>query len=228
MKPANPKARSLLAKLQALAEQGIDGERMVARKKLARLRARFDFSAPDTTDTPDLFAGKFKQGSAALHIHTFKAADFDIANSVKWAIEAATKIPCVYRNGNLLAQATPGTAKKLAEIATHITGSFRSLVDQFGAVDGVKLEDRAVFVMGLYDGMMNETREVGQRLPSRGPVKKVGRTKKGAPTSPPVLNVHPYAIGHGLGRQVRFSVPLEQISAELENAIKGQLPQSVK
>src|SRR5258707_14395800 len=40
LKPANAKARALLKKLQALAEQGIGGEKISAQKKIARLTAR--------------------------------------------------------------------------------------------------------------------------------------------------------------------------------------------
>jgi hypothetical protein len=48
LKPAN-------SKVQALAERGIDGERISAQKKIARLNAGFDFTAPDPTETRGLF-----------------------------------------------------------------------------------------------------------------------------------------------------------------------------
>ena len=183
LKPATAKARVLLKKLQALAERGIDGEKAAAQKKLARLKARLDFTAPDPAETPDLFLGTFKRSTKARWIHTFQRHDFDVANSVKWAIESATQIPCVYRDGELLAEATPGTANRLAEVATHIAGSFRALLDQFSAVDGVSPEDRGVFVMGLYDGMMNEVRNVGQRLPSPARPEEIAREEE-APREP--------------------------------------------
>jgi len=167
LKPANSKARALLKKLQALAEQGIDGEKISAQKKIARLKARFDFTSSDPTETPDLFLGSFKRSTTARWIYSFGRNEFDVANSVKWAIESATKIKCVYRDVDLLAEATPTTANKLMEIATHIAHSFRALLEKFSAVEGVGVNDRGVFVMGLYDGMMNEVRNVGQRLPSR-------------------------------------------------------------
>jgi hypothetical protein len=95
--PANSKARSLLRKLEALAERGIDGEKISARRKIARLKARFDFSQPDEAGTPDLFSGNFKRSGSARQIYSFGAHEFDVANSVKWAIESVAKIPCVYR-----------------------------------------------------------------------------------------------------------------------------------
>jgi len=215
----------MLKKLQALAEQGIDGEKIVAQKKLARLRARFDFSVPETDETPDLFSGSFKRSTTARWIYSFGGREFDVANSVKWAIESATRIPCVYRNGDLLAEATPRTANRLAEIAVHIAHSFRALLDQFGAVDGVNENDRGVFVMGLYDGMMNEVRTVGQRLPSRPHMTKMRKTKKSAMTQAPGLNIHPYTVAVSLGKQIRFSAPLEQITAELDAVTQKHLTQ---
>lgn len=153
LKPANTKARKLLAKLQELAERGIDGEREVAKRKLARLKSRLDFTAPDPASKgPDLFAGVFQRGSFGVEIHCFTAEDFDIANCVKWAIETAAKVPCSYRDGHLIAEATAGTANRLARVALHIAESFRALADKFKALPGADAKDRPVFVMGLYDG----------------------------------------------------------------------------
>jgi len=221
--PASPKARSLLNKLEALAERGIDGEKISAQRKIARLKARFDFSQPDETAAPDLFSGNFKRSGTARHIYTFGAHEFDVANSVKWAIESAAKVSCVYRHGDLLAEATPVTAKRLTDISGHIANSFRALIEKFGGLDGVSAGDRSVFVMGLYDGMMGETRKAGQRLPGRPQVIKVRKAKKGSVTPAPGLHVHPYTVGLSLGRQIRFSAPLEQITAELEEATRKHI-----
>lgn len=225
--PANAKARALLKKLQALAEQGIDGEKISAQNKLARLKARFDFSGPDPEETPDLFSGSFKRSDTARKVCSFSGHEFDVANSVKWAIEAATKIRCVYRDGDLMAEATPSTANRLTDIAAHITHSFRALLGQFSAVEGVSAKDRGVFVMGLYDGMMNETRSAGQRLPGRGKVRKMPKAKKGAVTRAPGLDIHPYTVALSLGKQIRFSAPLEQISAELQAVTQKHLTHNV-
>jgi hypothetical protein len=223
LKPANPKARALLEKLQALADRGIDGEKLSAQKKIARLKARFDFSSAQPEETPDLFLGTFKPASTARCIYSFGRDEFDVANSVKWAIESATRIPCVFRDGDLLAEATASTAKRLKEIAAHIAESFRALIRQFSAVDGVSFEDRGVFVMGLYDGMMNETRDVGQRLPSRARPTKLPRGKKRAVAPSGGLHVHPYTVALSLGKQIRFSAPLEEMTAALEEATRKRL-----
>jgi hypothetical protein len=215
LKPANSAARVLLKKLQALAERGIDGEKTVAQRKIARLQARFDFSGPDLSETPDLFRGTFKHSTTARRVYTFSRQEYDVANSVKWAIESATGIPCLFRGDVLLAEANISTIKRLTKIANGIAQSFRTLLDQFSAIDGVSVSDRGVFVMGLYDGMMNEVRNVGQRLPSRARATKKPKGKKPALSAANHLDVHPYTLALGLGRQVRFSVPVEKITAEL-------------
>jgi hypothetical protein len=223
LKPAGLAARALLKKLQVLAEHGIDGEKIAAQRKLARLQARWDFGAPDPEETPDLFSGQFHRSTKARRICTFNAHEYDVANSVKWAIESSTGIACSHRNGDLLAEATAGTTKRLTEIAVQIARGFRTLLDQFSAVDGVSVKDRVAFVMGLYDGMMNDARDAGQRLPSRARAKKTPKAKKGAVTHAPGLGIHPYTVALSLGKQIRFSAPLEQIAAELEAVTRKHL-----
>lgn len=223
LKPAGAKARALLKKLEALAERGVDGEKISAQGKIARLKARFDFTVNDPTGGCDLFFGNFKRSATARRVYTFRADEFDLANAVKWAIESATEIPCVYRDGDLLAEANPATVKRLVDIATHIAGTFRALLEKFSAVYGVKLHDRTAFVMGLYDGMMNEARNAGQRLPSPAGTKRRVKVKKNAVTHAPGLHIHPYTIALSLGKQIRFSAPLTQMAAELDGVIQKHL-----
>ncbi len=222
LKPANAKIRALFHKLQALAERGVDGEREVARRKLARLTARHDLSAPAAGDGPDLFSGRFTRSTTARPIYSFKPHEASLASSVKWAIEAATKVHCLHRGADLLAEATPATARRLTQISDHIAQSFRTLLDRFGALDGVSAADRNAFLMGLYDGMMNEVRPPGQRLPGGFNSRKKRKGKAGSVKQAAVMQAHPYSIAVSLGKQIRFSASLEQIAAELE-AVAPQL-----
>jgi hypothetical protein len=215
-KPANAKARELFRKLQALAERGVDGERDVAQRKLARLKARYDFTVPDVADGPDLFSGHFTRSSKARPIYSFQSNEIALASSVKWAIEAATKVRCLHRGAELLAEATPATARRLRQVSDHIAQSFRVLLDRFCALDGVAAADRSAFLMGLYDGMMNEVRESGQRLPGRPNCAKRRKARASSANPTPSMQTHPYSLAVSLGKQIRFSVPLEQIAAELE------------
>ncbi len=223
LKAASTKALAMLRKLEALAEQGVDGEKLAAQRKIDRLKARFDFDAPGRAETLDLFHGTFKRSSKARWIYSFTPSEFDVANQVKWAIETSTSIHCLYRGCELLAEASASTASRLEGIAEHISQSFRTLVAKFGALDGVSAADRGLFVMGLYDGMMNDLREIGQPLPSRPGVKRKGRAKKLAGSPATGLHVHPYTLAVGLGKQIRFSVPLHEVAAELNGTTQPRL-----
>jgi hypothetical protein len=225
-KPANARIRGLFRKLQALVERGVDGEREVARSKLARLKRRYDFTVPDVADGPDLFSGRFTCSSTARPIYSFPRHEIALASSVKWAIEAATKVRCLHRGAELLAEATPATARRLRQIADHIAQSFRVLLDRFCALDGVAATDRSAFLMGLYDGMMNEARVPGQRLPGRSNSAKKRKTKPTAAKPASAMQTHPYSLAVGLGRQIRLSAPLEQIAAELEAVAPKYLAQA--
>jgi hypothetical protein len=213
----------MLRKLQALAERGVDGEKLVAQRKIERLKARFDFGAPCAEETPDLFQGTYKRSNQTKWIYSFPQAEVDIANAVKWAIESATGVHCLYRDCDLLAEAAPGTANRLTRIAEHIGQSFRALAAKFSAVNGVTLADRRVFVMGLYDGMMNDPRDAGQLLPAHPGSKRRGRAKKPDLSPATGLRLHPYTLAVGLGRQIRFSVPLQAIAEELDGLTQHRL-----
>jgi hypothetical protein len=91
------------------------------------------------------------------------------------------------------------------------------LLDKLSKLNGVTTSDRKLFVRGLYDGMMNDGRGIGEPLPSRvaAQVKRT-KAKKGSVASPPGLASHPYTVALSLGKQIRFATPLEEITAELE------------
>lgn len=221
----------MLGKLERLADPangGTPDEIAAADRKLQRLRSRYDFSKPDPAEheSLDIFSHIHRTRSPrrTAHVHTFEATDGDIANSVKWAIEQATGIPCSFSGGALTAAVSAGTANQLAKVARHITQSFQALLDQFGKLPGVAAADRRLFVRGLYDGMMNDPRGVGERLP--GGAKPQGRrpkTKKDLGERPPQLAVHPYTVALSLGRQIRFAVPTAAIAAELERVTRPVL-----
>lgn len=232
MRKPTPKAWELLEKLQALAERGIDGERQAAQHKLARLKARFDFAGAAAekraADQADMFKGRFPPSRNGKSVRICKFTDYAVANSVKWAIEKGAGVPCQWRDGELRAEVSPTTAKNLAAIALKISESFLKLWDKFSRLDGVHPADRGIFIMGLYDGMMNDGRTEGQPIPRRPvPVVKVRKTKKPpapAPAAAPSgLHIHPYTIALDWGRQIRFSVPWETIAGEIEALAAKQL-----
>ena len=231
MNPANAKARALLGKLERLvdpANGGTPDEIVAATQKLERLRNRYDFSDldPAEVDQMDIFAGisSKRKTRRTSHVYTFQPSDFDIANSVKWAIEHATGIPCKFRGGELLAEGPARTANQLAKVALHISECFRTLLTRFGKLHGVTTSDRRLFVRGLYDGMMDDRRGVGERLPGDAAFHgKRKKTKKRWVEHPPQLAVHPYNVAMTLGRRIRFAAPVEEIAAELDRVTQPVL-----
>jgi len=210
-----PAARKLLHKLEALAERGIGGEAESAKKKLARLKNRYDFAMPDK-GVKDLLNIHITKSNKTTPV--CKIAEPDILVAVKWAFENTFGIPCWYSGDVLLAQVTPATAKNLETAALTIADGFRKLWATFRRV-GLD-SDRSCFMAGLWDGMMKDERKSGQPLPTRiaGPV---SRKRRGAPA--PQLSVHPYSVATDLGRQIRFSASLDNINNELENKLTGLL-----
>lgn len=224
--PANEKAFAFREKLQALCQRGVDGEKAGSQRKLKRLESRVDFSV---NVTANLFSGRFSAASDASPVCIFPAAQWDIAAAVKWALEGATRIPCLYRtpvttgapvSSELCAKATTATVRRLTEIAGIITGAFATLWDQYHKAGGLK-NDRRLFLRGLYDGMMNEPRPEGERLPARS--QSAGRGRKAKPEETRTLNIHPYEVALELGREIRFNASLGDLTAQLDRAIKGEL-----
>lgn len=222
MKTPTAKARALLLKLQALAERGIGGEQSTAKRKLAQLKAAYDFALPEEGNREDLFSGRFRttRGPAVV---VAKITDVEVANFVKWAIESATGIHCTFRGAELLAQATPASARRLATVAETIANGFCSLWKRFAEEPGVDPGDRGAFFCGLYDGMMGEARGPGQPLPGRRGVKRVKKAGRRSVGRVAGLHVHPYTVAVGLGKQIRFAVPTETLVGELERALAGEI-----
>lgn len=224
-KPATPRLRDLRDKLKALAERGINGERDAEILKLARLESKVDFTGPDTRG-PDLFARAFTPATDQAHpIITFEEKDYDIGNAVKWAIESATQVRCLYHGTELLANATSDTANRLHDIAATISAEFGQLWQQFSQAPGVNPLDRQNFVLGLYEGMMDEARS-GEQLPQRAQPRKAkhGQPKVNAAKMPPgAVALHPYTVAFNLGKQIRFSVPITEIAGNLDRDVKAAL-----
>ena len=213
--PATNAARRLREKLNALiAAPGTADEGKAARTKLDRLEARFDFGQV-AVGREGLFAGSYQPANDSRLVATIH--DWAVANAVKWAIEQATGIKCAFYGNEIRAQATEKTAGKLAGIAATITDGFGALWQSFRQFPTVSEVDRSLFVRGLYDGMMNEIKPVGQPLPARASVKPCRRAGKRTVGHLAGIAVHPYAVALDLGRQIRFNAPLPEILDQLEN-----------
>jgi hypothetical protein len=86
----------------------------------------------------------------------------------------------------------------------HASLLFRVLLDKFRGL-GMNAADRNAFLMGLYDGMKNEGRAAGLRLPGRYSAPKKRTTEKIPANGSASMHIHPYSIAVGLGKQICFT-----------------------
>src|SRR6185295_9499398 len=106
-----------------------------------------------------LFAGQFyPEPGAALPVREFDPAAMAWACQIKWALEQATGIRCAFRENVLVAESKPETARRLGEIAQTIYNGFNSLWADYLKSPLANRADLPAFRMGMYDGMMGETR----------------------------------------------------------------------
>lgn len=222
MKPATPQAFKLRRAFQALVEQGIEGERESAAKKLARLEARYDFTKDP--EGPDIFNGTFERSATAVFLSSFGPGDSATAGFVKWAIERRVGIPAVWRyagwDSQLYVEASSSCMPQLRQIATTIRESFASLWDKFAAVPGVATNDKGTFLLGLYDGMMSDDWQRGKPLPQRSaPRQRKVRARKKALAVGPAIALHPYSVALSFGAQIRLATPVAEIVGALEREI---------
>lgn len=237
--PATQAAREVRAKLQALIARGIgheiEGEHAGAVRKLARLEARYDWSAPCEQHKGDIFAGLnfCARSRTAQHLTSFGPGETDLAPFVQWAIEHAAGVRASIRNGpdwsvSVWAEVDGRAVAQLATVASTIKTAFADLWARYLAA-GAQANVRRVFLLGCYDGMMDDGRRDGQRLPPiPAPPVKASRAKRKLAVAPGVA-IHPYEIALPLGRQVRFSVPHVEIVESLSERLSGKsLPAHVE
>jgi len=220
-KPATAKAYAMRDKLQALVDRGIGGEKAAAKVKLDRLLARYNFTGTPPPTTADLFEGKFKPGPVANAIG--KVGDLMVATFVKWSIERRTGLSCRLRCDEILAETPPKTASRLAGIVEIVARAFSELWKMFETTPGVQLGDKALFIRGLYDGMMDDVL-CGEALPPRVGIRpaRIGRGKRSLKKAP-ALTLHPYSVAVGLGRKIILRIPLADIASELETTLARML-----
>jgi hypothetical protein len=218
MKPATKSARLLLLKLQALA--AAPGQ--AAQKRIDRLNTKYDFECI-ASKVGEMFAGTFTRSNDPRPV--MRCDDLMISSHIKWAIEESTGLVCLFKGNELFAEATPSTATRLGGIGHTIAAGFTGLWDQFRTFPTVATEDRGLFLRGLYDGMMNQPKPAGEMLPRsfQKPVKT--RATRKAVGYVAGVRLHPYSVAVELGKQIRFNVPLPEITQQLEQMKPKEITQ---
>lgn len=239
---AKPAHHTLREKLQRLCDSPVAGEAEAAKLKLKRLLARYDFDTPLEPSGPDLFAGVSVTGKnrKSQLLFTFDIADSDVAGFVQWAMEQAYDVETGIRGGmqrenSIWVEAPADAMPELKRVSETIRAQFIGLWKTLREKADVEPDDRKPFMLGLYDGMMDDPRQPGQALPQRMGLfskKKKKAKPKPKPTADakgkkvahrPGLATHPYTLALELGRQIRFCASLKKTTAALKRGIAGAI-----
>lgn len=231
MKPAATSAQfSLRRRILALCDSPVPGEAQSARRQLARMEARYSFDVePVGVDIFNMAGARVVAGDAKK-LFAFEFGETDVAMFAKHAIEERFRLNCAIRTvdwkTSVWCDAAVDSLPALLTVASTIRGQFVRLWQRLCESADVTPGDRGAFMRGLYDGMMDEERKAGERLPARRaamPAKvKKSRGKK-AVAIRPALGVHPYELALPLGRNIRFAATVEENESMLADAIGGYL-----
>lgn len=216
-----------------MAERGTEHEARIASGKLAQLEARFDFGGEATGDQPALFAGlTFSSFNPGEYQRVLRVdfLDAEIGSYVKWALQERLGVDSVWKRlptgkTDLLAPVAKANLPLLQDLATHIHKSFVVALREFTEEGKINMSRRAPFLSGLYDGMMGLGRDSGQRVPAAygGGARATRRAKKSSkkPADEPVIEIHPYELGVGLGTRIAMKVPPKSLKGELQKLRDG-------
>lgn len=229
---ATPAIRRRHNHLSEMAARGTDHEKTIARDKLRRLEARYDFTASVETGGEDIFDGWERPANSrqAHPVLKVKAEWLDAANLTKWVFQDKFKTGTGWRTvadgAELLIHASLADVRRFIPFAKNLHETIVATCLEFSQGQAVRELDRAPFLNGLYDGLMGEPRAEGTMVPGFSPVakKKPVRRRKPAKSAPPAENtaaVHPYDLGRDVGQKIRTAIPREELCEGIRLAVTG-------
>jgi hypothetical protein len=217
--------------LREMAARGTTHEKTIASEKLARLDARYDFSAGQEGE--DIFAGWGRPAHArdAAPVLEVRQEWLDAANLVKWVFQDKFHATSTWRTtsdgAELLLHAGKADIGRFRPFAKDLLETIIAACAVFSSGRDVRALDRAPFLNGLYDGLIDERRAAGAVVPGFSPVakKKPGGGKKrknpAAPPPPSSAAIHPYDLGHDAGGKMRVAVPRDELCEGIRLAVAG-------
>ncbi len=212
-----------------MARRGTRHERDVAAAKLAKLEARYDFSAVPHQSHDDLFqmCGSINTDAEdSVPVLSVPVEDEEIGSYVKWAFLHKFGVDSHWKKtppgaSTLRANVDETAAQSLRPVARIILSRFKQLWTQYSERNTLRAEQRKPFYCGLYDGMMQSPRGAGEKIPMfSGPRRK--KKKKTAATVASSVETHPYEIGMVLGEMIRVNAPLRALSSQLRIMMQPQ------
>jgi len=227
---ATPALRRRWDHLSEMAARGTEHEKTIAKEKLGRLEARHDFSRPAARDAGDIFAGwpRPAPSQVAHPVLKVKKEWLDAANLIKWVFQDKFHTASTWRTAaaetELLLNANASDARKFKPFAKDLLGTIIAACEEFSRGCNIRELDRAPFLTGLYDGLIDERRTVGTRMPGFSPAAKkkparVKKLKKNQQQAARTATIHPYDLGRDAGEKLRINIPRDELCEAIRLAV---------
>jgi hypothetical protein len=231
--PATAQIWARRERLEAMIERATEHEKATARDKLQRLNEKYDFSQPEADDFPDLFRNWIpKKSTTASAVFSVETPWMDVGNILKWIFENKFGLRAKWRmsatHSELMLEGCLGNLKRTKVFAQGVLETLQAACVTFFGNRTVKPLERAPFLSGLYDGLLNEVRPEGGMIPGYSPMpkkkapRKTRLAKKSAQPPQAGFAVHPYDLGREAGRQMRLEVPREEICDGIRAALQDE------
>ncbi len=219
--------------LSEMATRGTHHEKSIAEEKLLRLDAKYDFSPPEEELADDIFAGWDipAPSQKSCEVLKVKSEWLDVANLIKWMFQDKFQTSSSWRGSpsgsQLMLQARQEDVKRLKPFAKNLQETIVAACEVFSCGRNIRELERAPFLKGIYDGLVDEPRPVGTMMPGFSPVAKkkplrVRKLKKSEPESGSAAAIHPYDLGREAGKKIRINIPRDQLCEEIRLALAGR------
>jgi len=219
-------------RLEAMAARGTPHEQTSAEEKLRRLKGKYDFSRPNEDKMTGLFSGWTpKKRAEAIVVLSVDAPWMDVGSLVKWVFANKFRLGTKWRHAathaDLMLEGCLGDLVRTKDFARALLETLQAACLAFFGERTVSSLERAPFLSGLYDGLLNEVRPEGSMLPGYSPLpkkkpKRTLRAAKSAPPAPRVTTVHPYDLGRAVGQKIRLDVPRNEICDGIRAALQNE------
>ena len=222
--------------LAEMAARGTEPEKTIAKEKLKRLESRHDFAPPADLEVDDIFSGWTRPtpSRVAHPILKVKKEWLDAANLIKWVFQDKFQTPSTWKSSptdtHLMLNASEADVRKFKPFAKDLLGTIVAASEEFARGASIRELDRAPFLTGLYDGLIDERHPAGMRIPGFSPAakKKPVRVKKPKKSQPPATNaaaIHPYDLGRDAGQKLRINIPRDALCEAIRLAVTSQDPE---
>jgi hypothetical protein len=152
-------------------------EQTTAEEKLQRLKDKYDFSHPHEDEMPGLFSGWIpKKRAKTIVALSVDAPWMDVRNLIKWFFENQFQLCAKWRpaatHADLMLEGCLGDLRRTKAFALALLERLQAACLAFFGERTITNLERAPFLSGLYDGLLNEVRPEGSLIPGYSPCQR--------------------------------------------------------